>query len=93
MKGLQLIQRGFLQVLKIEILQGNKFIGFCLVNLIVLEPSNLKHAFKGFKGRVVVFIFLVDAANFFVDQNSFLVEICVLDKVSQVVEYLIGLLW
>ena len=47
MEGLQLIQGSFLEVLKIEILQGNKFVGFCLVNLIVLEPSNLKHAFKG----------------------------------------------
>ena len=42
---------------------------------------------------MVVFIFLVDAAYFFVDQDGFFVEICILDKVSKEVEDLHGLLW
>ena len=91
-EGLLLIHGSFLEVLKIEMLQGNKFVGFCLVNLIVLEPSNLKHAFKGLKGDVIIFFFLVYAANFFVNQDSFFVKISVFDKVSKVVKYLHGLL-
>ena len=45
-EGLQLVHGGLLEALEIEMLQGYKLVRFGLVNLIVLEPSNLEHALK-----------------------------------------------
>ena len=78
MEGLLFVDLSFLEVLKVEVLQGQVLVRLRLIDSVIFDPGDLQHDLEALDCQWVLLDLLVDLAHLFVNDDCLSVIICIL---------------